>query len=314
MRPHSRRGFTLIELLVVIAIIAILIALLLPAVQAAREAARRTQCKNNLKQLGLALHNYHETNGMFPSGYYGIFGTDLSSYSWATRLLPMVEQSNVYQGLQLTGPLTLGQSLMDPVKVALMQTSIAAFLCPSDPSSPLNLDRQLHSGGNLFPVATSNYMASHGTYNQCPAARGAFCGGRNVRFRDIRDGTSNTFLLGERATGDIGGTGPHGAGVWIGSTTNSGSNIPDHSPLGFMSAARYRMQSGIQEDFPANRFPGFCFSSQHPGGANFAMCDGRVQFISENIESRIGNINDAATWGTYQRLARIDDGQVVGDY
>ena len=142
----ARRGFTLIELLVVIAIIAILIALLLPAVQQAREAARRTQCKNNLKQIGLALHNYHDTFLMFPHAIFfyptpaGNAAANIPAWAWSAMILPQIEQTNLYNTLNL-GPVPFQTAANTPATLNLLQTPLAAFRCPTDVTPPLNSDR-----------------------------------------------------------------------------------------------------------------------------------------------------------------------------
>ena len=181
MSVAKRFGFTLIELLVVIAIIAILVALLLPAVQQAREAARRSSCKNNLKQLGLALHNYHDTHGVFPAGYYAGDHPSVADgegdgrdarYGWGSMILPFLEQAPLYDKMQV-GDRLLSQNVNDPTVLADMQTPISAFRCPSDVAPGTNPIKQLPNGTactnvdcndssdpNAKPVATANYMAS----------------------------------------------------------------------------------------------------------------------------------------------------------
>ncbi|MBL8851357.1 MAG: DUF1559 domain-containing protein, partial [Planctomycetaceae bacterium] len=222
---HRSRGFTLIELLVVIAIIAILIALLLPAVQQAREAARRTQCKNNLHQIGLAIHNYLDVHGIFPQASYwdltstyagsGIDPSTLNSqWGWATMILPYLDQAPLYNALT-PGPTLMQAAMMDPVRLKLLQTPIPAYLCPSDTGGNLNSNRPFRSAdGQGIPVtadtqvALSNYMGSNGD----KTSDGIFWSGAGrVRIRDVTDGTSNTFCVGERSS-------PNGfwAGVWCG--------------------------------------------------------------------------------------------------
>ncbi|MCP4508676.1 MAG: DUF1559 domain-containing protein, partial [Fuerstiella sp.] len=201
-RAFHRHGFTLIELLVVIAIIAILIALLLPAVQQAREAARRTQCNNNLKQIGLALHNYHDVHKTFPPGWVDqTFGTS-SNWGWAVYLLPQIEQANLYGRLQVGNPHSLGIALDDPQKLKLMQTPITAFRCPSDTAPEINDRHTLVSDRQLeISVATSNLVAAAGGGDWTVAGKltGSFGKNSRVNLRDITDGSSNTIVVGERA-------------------------------------------------------------------------------------------------------------------
>src|SRR5690606_26614187 len=199
----SRRGFTLIELLVVIAIIAVLIALLLPAVQQAREAARRTQCKNNLKQLGLALHNYHDTFGSLPFGGGGDLGTGTARrQSGFIGMLPYLEQGPLYE--QISGPFTDGTNTWLPFGAVPWdgdytpwQAKIPMLLCPSDADTT--------EGGAL---GKTNYMFSRGDspwdHNNWAGSggrgmRGMFSGNYKVkRFGDITDGLSNTIGMSER--------------------------------------------------------------------------------------------------------------------
>ncbi|WP_166820336.1 DUF1559 domain-containing protein [Thalassoroseus pseudoceratinae] len=325
-QARSRSGFTLIELLVVIAIIAILIALLLPAVQQAREAARRTQCRNNLKQIGIALHNYHDVNGNLPPGGINAGGS-VEAWGWGAFILPQMEQVNLYEEMGVSS-----RRLRDMLATAdrsLAQTKLDAFICPSDRgkhlmdggSSSLNGGKGRHFNGaglpsppgNGFRVAKSNYIGVCGFGDVSRTNNdGALHRNSGVGFRDIIDGLSNTFAVGERdfrcAQGawvgnrNVTGSGPQGADYTMGMVSR---------PLNDASNATHRCLEG--------------FSSQHPGGAHFLFCDGSTQFISENIDYNDSGVLSTVTpskanttqkqnSGTYQRLGIRDDEQVVGDY
>ncbi len=223
---RSDRGFTLIELLVVIAIIAILIALLLPAVQQAREAARRTQCKNNLKNLGLAFHNYHDTFNIFPQGYT-FAPPDHSTRSALTLILPYIEQGNLYQSIDASTPMFNGPAGYNAAilaqNVAAAATPLNIFMCPSCPANPT--DDYLYPAGAFpggWPTTNCTWRGGRTDYGGTTGVRGAFgnlaynnnqggdregalvmagIGGSTSRMRDFTDGTSNTFLLGERTGG-----------------------------------------------------------------------------------------------------------------
>ncbi len=205
---RRRVAFTLVELLVVIAIIGILVGLLLPAVQQAREAARRMQCSNNLKQIGLALHNYHDTYNKFPQGF-----TRFHSWGWAVRVLPFMEQRNLFDRLATDsgnwGPIN---NATNPVLLATLQTKLSGFRCPSDTGPDINDKRTL--GGRQ--VSMSNYIGVNGSLlfqhlgqwydaESTPGNPATYVGGNGALFmdskiglRDITDGTSNTLLVGER--------------------------------------------------------------------------------------------------------------------
>ena len=203
---NRRRGFTLIELLVVIAIIAILVALLLPAVQQAREAARRSSCKNNLKQIGVALHNYHDTYSMLPPGYVRQHTDDNGNWGWGAFILPAMEQKNTFETADVAGPTSLSGAIGNGTMRAALQKGIANWRCPSDTGPELNNQRKI----NGQSLATSNYVASNSTKSLCNnytgnaggncnnGANGPFVMNRGTRFRDITDGTSNTIAVGER--------------------------------------------------------------------------------------------------------------------
>ncbi len=194
----KNRGFTLIELLVVIAIIAILIALLLPAVQQAREAARRSTCKNNLKQIGLALHNYHDTHRVFPPG-------SISQHGWlsTTFILPFIDQAPLYQAIKPNGPIVLTNAII----LARVRTVLPAYLCPSsaDPDASKNSSAQVRVAGIQYPIGLSNYLAIDGNGDlRCnyglSSFNGIFYQNSKTKIRDITDGTSNTVMFTERST------------------------------------------------------------------------------------------------------------------
>ncbi len=321
LRPaRIRRAFTLIELLVVIAIIAVIVALLLPAVQQAREAARRTQCRGNLKQIGLALHNYAEQYNTLPPA--SVFSgrdtapvhsaTDQAAYGWGTFLLPHLDQTPLYEQLNVPGlelHLLLQQASLRP----LTQKVLPVYRCPSDQAEDLNTSRPFSNAvyGNT-PAATSNYAASMGTVwknsqnwlNGRQDPFGLLWGSSRVRLQDITDGASNTFVIGERSWVDL-------AAVWVGTRNYQGTG-----DVGFRQISA-TTDSKINEA-SANATGGY--SSKHQGGAHFLFADGRVEFLSENINydqtgATLPERDPGLTaMGIYQRLARRNDGQVVGDY
>ena len=331
-RPENRSArsaFTLVELLVVIAIIGVLIAMLLPAVQAAREAARRMSCTNNLKQIALALHNYHDLHKTFPQGYM-VQGKMTEAWGWTVFVLPFLEQKPLYDKLDVNNR-RLTDFLDDGTDIALLQTPLSDFRCPSDTTEDLLPYDLRHFKGVTwakhpdFKPATSNYMGDRGMFDKPGAFKndGVFFGNSRVSFASISDGTSNTFLVGERDERCA-------AGTWIGARNPPG---PDMWSVFFMLG-----RVSIKLNDPRNRNPSTgqrsntCtegFSSMHPGGAFFAFCDGSVHFINEDIEfdnaglttidhftrpqnfpSNYPNTNaDLADFGTYQLLGIRADGQ-----
>jgi prepilin-type N-terminal cleavage/methylation domain-containing protein/prepilin-type processing-associated H-X9-DG protein len=289
-RANQRRAFTLIELLVVIAIIAILIGLLLPAVQKVRQAAARTQCLNNLKQLGVALHSYHDANGHLPCLAFA----DVSNrWGWAVALLPFVEQEALYN--QLGAPnISLALSMPFPA-TPLLQTRIPTYLCPADP------DRS-STNPNFDNYGKSNYIASQGVIS--------FVGdvGRDhTRLTDITDGTSNTFLVGERE----GKT--NIAAIWPGVRKSGGSvgGVARERPNVPFLGNRGGSCCGGEQPSPPDPCRRGGFSSGHPDGVNFAFCDGSVRFIHDSVETdpTAGSCSGPGrTDFVFQKLYWKDDG------
>lgn len=338
-----RHGFTLIELLVVIAIIAVLIALLLPAVQQAREAARRTQCKNNLKQLGLAMHNYHDTYSLFPPGHIdlrsdpGVFATlqdNQGHWVWSASILPYLELGTLYETLNMS-QLTATQSIS--VNLNVMQQRYSVFRCPSDtgpdthdPAYGQAEGYAITDSGNVNRgLSVTNYIASNNTkyirsYRATNPADGT-TGSTGIFYRDSRvgiaqisDGTSNTILLGERAY-TLGGI-----SMWAGALfatrdrNRGGPPSQDEANVyynqGVMTYAG-SVHMGINPVLPATSGIGQClpcmyFSSPHTGGAQFVLADGSVRFISENMSNNISNATDSPL----EALVGIADGFPVSNF
>ncbi len=317
---NRNRGFTLVELLVVIAIIGILVALLLPAVQAAREAARRMQCSNNLKQLGLAFHNYHDNFKQFPMAWFITGTTPWNSKAWSVSLLPFIEQQNLHDQYDSKVLASVGGN------PAVIRTPLTVFICPSAPGGiqrTYTVDIPAGLGGQIpgFPainipgVAASDYTATTGVratisnlaYNgngggqrhgvlyghlNIPAFGAAGLSYKDSRIADITDGTSNTFIIGERTGGDklyARRTVLTGAAVPILVGVNGGgwgdaingehwiTGSPDAGPPNPLNGNPPEGPSAIN----STNINGRAFHGFHPGGCHFGMADGSVQFISE---------------------------------
>ena len=282
-----RRGFTLIELLVVIAIIAVLIALLLPAVQASREAARRSQCLNNLKQVGLALHNYHDAVGAFPPGYIArpaLDGDNIGTgWGWAAMILPQVEQSALFNSINFS----LGIEV--PANRTSRLTQVGTFACPSDatymPQFTVVDDSTSSTalGSPICDVASSDYVGCFGTgdVSDFPGrdrGEGLFFRNRSIRIAEIIDGTSQTIAVGEKSQNLARAT-------WTGAVTRAAVPITQLQAEGGLSpeggGALVLAHAG-ELDGPNSR-PAHAdqFWSRHPGGCNFTFADGSVRFIKE---------------------------------
>ncbi len=300
MRCQRRlRAFTLIELLVVIAVIGVLVALLLPAVQAAREAGRRMRCSNNLRQLGLAAHLYHNTNKSFPPGFMAVnhMGEISGGWAWGVFLMPFIEQCPLQDRLSPTD-YTLSQVISDPALLPMLQMDLAVFHCPSSPMEKL---REFKGGGQL--VATANYTCCRGFFNYRDGAHltkpnnGVLYALSATRITDISDGTANTICVGERTVLPANAAAPDKwpswcgpGGLGIGSTVSSCVSVPLNHPTNIHG-----------------------FSSHHPNGSTFCYCDGSVHFVADTIDFNNGGI-DSGNAGNHSDLCRAAASRQVGLY
>ncbi len=316
----KRIGFTLIELLVVIAIIAILIALLLPAVQQAREAARRSQCKNNLKQFGLAIHNYHDAFNQFPIGGTMNVPRTAPNISWAVRTLPYLEQSALYNQLNMSAANVPEQTLSSGKRAREHQVPV--FRCPSDSNPSILKDGTTdyaqssytaslgsqrtpsdNSSCNPFltaytqPLLPSN--ADYGRTIQLGALSGVFGqGGVSVALYDVTDGGSNTLLIGET----LSNCHAYKTGWWPNNSraTTGSTSAPINE---FTPCENSRRITDPNCNVTTNHNYAWGFKSEHTGGAHFALVDGSVRFISENINH-----------SSFQSLGGRADGKTVGEF
>ncbi|WP_233200469.1 DUF1559 domain-containing protein [Blastopirellula marina] len=288
---RSRIGFTLVELLVVIAIIGVLIALLLPAVQQAREAARRMSCSNNLKQIGLAMHNHHDTYGQLPNSRKDVYQT------WLVDILPLIEQDNLYDQWDLT------KNYYNSANQVARETAVEAYFCPSrrDGTSLLSVaDTQDGNTSVVVKGALADYAGNAGTTGPDYWTDSSFNGvfyrlqgepssqgnQQGIPFRDITDGLSNTFMVGEKHVNQtrFGETGAGDGGAYNG----------DHGNSIRKAGSGYTLARTIRDN------SGSIFGSYHPGICQFVFADGSVHNIPVTINST-----------TLGYLAARNDGKVV---
>jgi prepilin-type N-terminal cleavage/methylation domain-containing protein/prepilin-type processing-associated H-X9-DG protein len=294
MRSTSRRpGFTLIELLVVIAIIAVLIGLLLPAVQKVREAAARAKCTSQLMQVGLAMQNYHDGVGRFPAGYTsGVAGDGSDTgpgWGWASAILPYIEQAPLFAAIHFDQPIAA------PVNATTVVTVVRFYLCPSDPGAttwfPCSYSPNGTPGQPICEVVSSAYVAVFGTGEPGADGDGVFFRNSEIAIKDITDGTSTTFLAGERST-------KMGPATWTGSVTGAKMYNAENGPQIEDGSGMCLGQAHHPPGTPNAEVNEF--SSYHTGGANFVFADGHVAFILGHIDAKV-----------YQALATRSGNEVV---
>ncbi len=321
---RSSLGFTLVELLVVIAIIGVLIGLLLPAVQSAREAGRRASCINNLRQIGIALHNHIDSRGALPAGWLP-GGKRKAEWGWPVMMLPFLEEEPLYSELSVSTQ-TLRDAIENPPTRLLLQTRISGYRCASD-TTPTLLPGGQNNGPQYnrlfdcdncptdFEPATSNYIGNGGLLDPRPVigsnGNGIFWSEEPVRLEAISDGLSKTFAIGERNERCR-------AATWIGVRNPPG---PD---MWGSYWVRARVSIKLNDPRPV-RPTNTCtegFSSNHPGIGNFLYCDGSVNQISENINFSNGGATfnnnspsyDSSSLGVYQLLGIRNDGVPIQTY
>ena len=322
MRTSRRHGFTLIELLVVISVIGVLIGLLMPAVQAAREAARRSQCINNLRQIGLALNNYHDTLGAFPSGYVASkrfvdAETDTApGWSWAAMILPQLEQSPLYASINVSLP------VQAPANNTAAQTILRVYLCPSDMPPPATFPVTDGLGNTVAIVAPTSYAGSTGSdaadvalgLNNDGTGNGLFARNSAVKIAAITDGTSNTVMVLERAWACSEGTwtGAISGGVILRGPRNPCPGAAATTYLAPCLVLAHCHMINSNSDYDSGLDDP---SSFHPGGVNTLFVDGSVRFL-KTIPSDAGVNPDGSTRYTptsliFQALGTRDGGEIV---
>ena len=326
MRARARlRAFTLIELLVVIAIIAVLIALLLPAVQQARESARRSQCKNNLKQIGLALHNYHEVFSVLPPGEVNCkapclgYANGNTGHNWMACILPQIDQAPLFNQFNDGGAGFTGGGTGIASHDAAVKTQLPVYVCPSSPLAKIN-GYSWSNSSYLGTLGSTDYMgimvaspdgSTRGTF-------GAFGLNSKNGFRDMTDGSSNVMVVGEysglakgQPMSSIKTAGPEqtygwfNTGAWYGfwdNTTSGTYAIQLGAIKTVWSSPNLTYYLGTGASSAANSFTQ-SLKSQHVGGVHILMGDGAVRFLSENV-----NV------ATLRNLANMADGNSLGEF
>ena len=303
MAPRNRRGFTLIELLVVIAIISILIGLLLPAVQKIREAANRLKCTNNLKQVGLALHNYHGVYEKFPSGFRSYSATIDGNgtgpgWGWAAYLLPYIEQDNLYRQIDLS------KDIADPFHANVRVQPLSIYRCPSDGGGGKTFFTSVtDTNAPICDLAFANYVGIGGTVEVTgfpDTGNGTLFRNSNIGFADILDGTSNTLMVTERQSKRSPQT------TWVGAVTEcvNPPMVPGYDLEGPATLCLSNTGEAADGRVPNNPLDHVeDASSFHTGGVNGLMGDGSVRFIKNTI--------NPFTW---QAIGTRAGGEVLGDF
>lgn len=272
---RSRSGFTVLELLVTCGVIGTLVSLILPAVGSAREAARQLQCKNQLKQLGIAIHCYHDTHRCLPAGWQ-YEATRQSLYGWSVPLLPYLEQRTIYASIDRN------QVIGHPANQSARRTSVVNFLCPSDIFDPtFMLYQEDPSGGvgaEIIELPTASYVGVYGTVEADdgvppPPGDGTFVHAQPITFAHLQRGLSNVIIVGERTMAMVPST-------WLG-VDAAGEDAACRLLGSAMTSPNCKLCDECE------------FSSRHPGGTSFLWGDGRVRFVSDSIDTR-----------TYQQMAR----------
>ena len=323
---RQKQGFTLIELLVVIAIIAILISLLLPAVQQAREAARRTQCRNNLKQIGLGLHNYHDTHSVFPPGALAIRFTGVAvaptdaepgrtsvagGWAWSTFILPFLEQANLYQSLNPNG------NNFPAAPNQFTRTILPVYQCPTEASPALHTATAMGGDGAGGGHARSSYPAVAGSGANADYANKTVSNTKGIMWynsksnmRDITDGTSNTMVVAERFW-DGGDSEKRRGVIWVGKPpgTDPGNVGNKYSNMIRVENSAAWLINGTNNNAAASMHGGVApvsssATSRKGGyGIQILLGDGSVRLLSENM--------NGPTW---QAIGQMADGEILGEF